>query len=560
MKRSIFRRWKRALGGMLLAVFMLAAAMAAAVFWRPGKILVFAVNRLLPGARFEVAEARWLASGALQLEHVRFADILKAPRVTLSWNWRDLPKHRLRELFVEYPEITVDLKDKLLFGGDEGGRDKGKGKVSRTWRLFETWYLDKLRVERGRLRLLGMGRRLPPIEMEVEGRFFDLPLTDELTEDDWSKKHCLELENLRFFSPLRPVRPVVRVERVAFEFRFAGLRDHQLDAMEFFRPTLVINEALFWLVRELRDAEGIANGGVSNDRAWRVRTLSIREGKLDIARLKGLASQYPLEFELRRQNLLLRDLSLADFPLELTIPAQDVMLNDWELELINLRGKVAFHMGETKKIQREGRIQLERPNDLVNTIYVDVIRWRKMEMNAGWLSLVFGDKGITGSFGAAFAGDYVAGGLEFGWDPSDPWGMWGGFAKVNARQVTETLVKDYFIMDGRAKLEFEARGRQQEFHGKLRLSSATSGMINIPSLDAMIEKFRNAATIEDEAKGLLCETLRNYPYRKYTLNVSYDKPDGTMLLDAEGPAGIRRMNLRWHGLRKESAGPVAGKS
>lgn len=528
-----------------MMLVLLLAAGAALTAWHPRPALVFLVNWLAPELQFRVDAVEWTSGHSLQLENVRLRDIIKIPRTTLRWEWRNLWHRRLDELRLEYPEVTLDLKDPFF---TEFANEYFTGSDSFSW-LGAFWHLDVLRVERGHLTFLNLGPRIPPVEVEWEGTFDDLPLSSDLSMEDLEKVHRLELRDFRFRSPLDPVQVLVGIRNVRLEFRFAGLFEGELNALTLEQPVLTLGPGLFWFIDQLRHAEAVSSPPPKGSREpnWRVKKLMIREGRLDIARLRGVTSQYPLEFEATRKNLKLNALSLADFKIELLIPKQDILLPALSLTFSKLHGKIAFNLGQPSPAAGAPGT-LRRPNDIVNTLYVDFVQWKGLQINAAWLALVFDADLISGSFGGDFAKDYIAGGVTFGWFGNDPWRIWGGFANVDSAEVAKALAPAYVTMTGRSRMSFDVQGFGDQLKGRLQLGSVSPGTIQVHSLDALIAEVQKHSTgIKDDFKKILMQCLKDYPYQNYSLDLAYTKPEGALNFAAHGPTGARKLDLHWHG-------------
>jgi hypothetical protein len=538
------RRWLRWIGGFFFLLILLAGVLAATIIWRPKTALLLTINRLAPGIRFKVDSVRWTSRHSIQLENVRMRHI-KIQRVILDWSWRGLWHRRIGELRLEYPEVTYNLKGS--FFGDQPAKKSGRPGFFSGLAAF--WHLDVLRIERGTLSLLGLGPRIPPVDLPFEGTFDNIPLGTRLSQQDLDEEHHLTLNGVQFRSPLDPVRVLLNIQQIRLEFCFGRLATGEFDALTLEQPVLSLDPGLFWFIEELRRSEVTAKpASPESGLNWRVRRFAIQDGRLDIARLRGVTSQYPIEFELHRENLKLSALSLADFRVELSIPNQDISIPALNLTFENLHGKIAFHLGEPQPAAANVPSILQRPNDIVNTIYVDTIRWKNAEITAAWLAMVFDEKNISGSFGGNFAKDYLTGGITFGWFGNEPWRVWGGLANVDAAEVVHSLAQEYVTMNGRARLGFDVQGQDQDLKGRLQLQSLSPGVINIQSLTPWIEKIQTEAVgIKDDTKRIILSCLRDYPYENYQLDAEYTKPNGRLLFEAHSPVGVRKLDLNWHG-------------
>jgi hypothetical protein len=123
---------------------------------------------------------------------------------------------------------------------------------------------------------------------------------------------------------------------------------------------------------------------------------------------------------------------------------------------------------------------------------------------------------------------------------------------VDVEVITKGVGSESFNMDGRAALTFDLGGKESQLDGGLRLKSLTSGTLQIQSLEKVIEKVRQ--NLIGPKKVLIewfLESLRDYDYQDYQLDVQYHRPEGDLNFMAKGDLGSRKIDIRWHG-EKES--------
>lgn len=541
-KPTLAKRILRAgilLFGLLLVLLLLAAALA---IWRPTDVGIYLVNHLEPRSRFTADSIRWTSSHSLQIENARFGHVLKAPRIRLQWEWKKLRSRRLKELKLERAEIFLDLKQ--LPGSGKGPDSPVKTAATGG----RPWYLDRLLVERGGLMMVGLGESVPPLALEIEGSFEDVPFGGELAETDLQKKRAIELRNIHIHSPLDLAVTVLKMEKAVLEFRYGGLRSRELDSLVFRRPILEVDRGFFWFVEELRKAHASRPAPQpSTGPEWKVRSFRIEEGRLDITRLREISVQYPFEFEVHRENMNLRDLSLANFQIDLNIPNQNMTWEAMGMPFENLRGKISFNLSESRDRADTGP-DPKGANNVVNTLYVDRVRWNRMELADAWLSMTFTPHGIDSAFGGAFASGYINGGVSCGWSGQDPWRVWGSAAEVDAGRISTALGYEVFTMNGHAEMNFDVEGKGADLRGALKAKSLSHGTIQIRSLDHVLDRIRrNTRGVKREMMHAFVESLRDYPYQNYAMEIHYTKPDAVLNFRSEGEPGSRRLDLKWHG-------------
>ncbi len=523
-----------------VGVFLLLGVCAVILlFWKPREVLLGGLKRVHPEMPFQLEKVDWKSADKVVLHDVQFGDFFKARTATLRWKYRQFLQGHISELKVESPEIMLDLSKLNALG---------KGAMGRL-----PLHLDRLIVERGRLTVLGLGKNIPPITLDIEGDFPDVPLGAESTREYLDKARQVTLRNLVLYSPLDLAVPLVSIPQLDLNFTMAGIQIHRLDQLAFRGPTLGVDRGLFWFVDALRKNSSSRQANAASGPDWTVGVFEIFDGKLDITRLREMDLRFPFPFEFRQENMNLNQLNLAQAQFQLTIPNQDVPWETQEVFFRNLHGKIAFHMSSSTTNGGDSAGMTEPlANDLVNTIYVDAIRWKEMEVKSCWLALTFDTKSITGSYGGAFADGYVNGGTTCGWSGKDAWRVWGAAANIDTGRISSTFHNESYAMDGRAAMAFDSGGRGQDLQGTLTLDSKSSGSIRIDAIDRILERIeRNTVGLKRESLRVLVENLRNYPYDAYSMRVDYQRPEATLKFRANGRLGKREIDVRWHGLNPD---------
>jgi len=507
-------------------------------------VLMSELRRLDPNIPFQVQNVDWKSSQSLVLRNVQLGDSMKAEKVTLHWKYEDLVRGHMKELKIEAPQILLDLSnaDQMTFTSK---KSNGSFPI----------HLDRLIVERGKLTIIGLGRSIPPVEIDIEGEFPDVPMGSELSRANLDKIRDLTLRNLVFYSPLDLAVPLVRIPQLDIRFTMGGVQQHHLESLAFRSPTLAVDRGLFWFVDQMRATSAHRKkkeGGAD----WMVSSFEITEGTLDISRLKELNLHFPFPFEYHQLNMNLNQLNLADAQFQLDIPTQDVAWEKEDIFFKSLHGKIAFHMSGSAPGTASTSAQPHPApvaNDLVNTLYVDAIRWKEAEMKTCWLSLTFDTKAITGMYGGNFADGYINGGTTCGWSPKDPWRVWGAAANIDTGKISQDFKNESYAMNGRAALQFDATGKGEEMQGAGKLDSKSPGEIQISALDRVLERIeKNTVGMKRELLRVFVQSLKNYPYDSYAMRVNYQRPEAVITFRAKGPAGARDLDVNWHGLSIES--------
>jgi len=545
MNKISIRKTLRVILICALCLFLSVNALALFVIWKPRQVITRIINHLSPNARFSADAIFWKDARTLVVKNAQVGNILKIPKVTLTWEWKRLWYRHFKELRISTPQIFVDIRSLSQLGGDEKSSSTPGASSSKPW------FLDRLVLERGGLIVIGLGSAVPSLQMEIDGEFDHVPLGENLSKEDRERLRFIKLNNIHIHSPADLAVTLLKIESVILKFNMEGLHNHELDSLIFNEPTLDIDRGFFWFVEDLRRAkEARPAAPPPTGPEWKVKLFQIVKGKLDINRLREISIQYPFNFEKTQKNMPLSNLSLADFRLDLDIPQQDL---DWpakKIYLQNIRGKIDFNLGEPQKKTVAVKPGWKPSNDVVNTLYVDAIRWEKLIIDSGWVSLTFEPNGITGMYGGSFANGYINGGLNAGWSGNEAWRAWGSADDINAKVISDAFSNESFGMNGNARFAFDVQGHKEKLTGDLKLTSLSEGVMEIKALDNLMNKIeKNTIGFKKEILQAFVSSLRDYPYLHYQMDAHYDKPNATLTLRSDGERGSRQLDVYWHGLK-----------
>lgn len=541
------RRMIRTLILTLVVVLILVATLIVLIVFRhPTEAVVYSVNHFAPEVEFSAESVAWISSDSIEVRDAQFGNVLKVPEIKLSWHWDRLLDRRLDELKLRGAKLTLDF---AKIGVDAAFSARASSPA--TW--IGTWYLDRLSMEQGGLVILGLGNGVPPLSVELEGEYENIPLGGDLSESDLTRLHPFRLRDLTIYSPLDPAVTLLKIDEILVQFRYGSLKEKLLHSITFYHPTLNVDRGFFWFVEELRKLQkNHPSPTVAQGAPWRVRYFEVQKGRLDISRLHEVSLEYPFDFEVKRENLNLSDLSLAQFNVQLNIPNQNLYISALQISLKNLHGKISFNMSQEGTIPETPLGQAPKANDLVNTLYAEKIEWNDLEVTAPWLSMTFDPNGITTAYGGEFATGYINGGATCGWSNHEAWRTWGAAADIDAETITHALGKQNFIMDGRAALSFDLLGKEAGLYGNLKLRSLTTGTMRFLSMGELQEKIAKTTTgVRKELLEWFVKSLKEYPFKQYALNVEYQKPHARLDFRSESPLGARRIELNWNELSPE---------
>lgn len=356
-----------------------------------------------------------------------------------------------------------------------------------------------------------------------------------LAEDVGRERQFVEVADARILSPYDPFRPVVEIRALGCEFTLAGLAARELEALTVTSPVLHVSEDLFWLMEA---GAGGGSGGATPAGAWKVRRLTVVDGRLVVGSGGRPVAGLPLRFRTTAQDISLSELASLRAELTLEIPARDYGFPAYQLEFATRAGELRFsYPPETGA------------KNLVGTVFLPSVRWRQLQAREGWLSVTFDRTGINGSFGAETYGGYTNGGFSFLFHPEAPWVGWVAGSRVNLGTLSQAATPGAVRMAGKAnfRVEVDAFGpRMERVRGTMALVGA--GRLEFPKLDELAAAIpKDWAPIRQSATRAALEALRDYDYEDGGGQFWFAGGRGRLDLALRGPRGSRKVAIVLHG-------------
>jgi hypothetical protein len=368
----------------------------------------------------------------------------------------------------------------------------------------------------------------------------------------------VELHNLKIPSPNGTARYVAELDSIFVTFSLAGLMRKEIERIEIVSPTLFVGEDLFWYVDFYRKyAESGADPAAPGPKiaavdkelefelgkvvaeaeppmsqaAWSVKRLQVHSGKLLLAPKGvplrgGFYTPFPfhIDTEVKRGTL----------NAEMEIPHDTYELPNLDLQFVGMRGHVQFNLPIR-----------QRDNNLVETFYVDSIRYKEMKTGKGTLSVTYDSAGIYAQFWVeAYEGD-LNGQVNVYTDDSFHWDGWIGGKNVQTEQLTRILSPTYFLMKGKVEATLVAQGSKDElYQADATFKNLTPGKFNVTAVNDIIEDLpKDWEPLKAQVTKILLETLRDFAYDRAEMKARFYGREGNGRLSFIGPTGSRNFDI-----------------
>ncbi len=400
------------------------------------------------------------------------------------------------------------------------------------------WQIDDLMFADAAISLQDLGLGIPDIN-------FTLPTASlqqvSLSGDARSASQTtenIEISDLVIYSPLDPFTPVISMPSIFIEFSLAGLMRKELMAMRILQPTIFVGPDLFWYMEELgkRPANSQPAAG-GNQMDWRMQEFVISSGQLAIAFDGVNRLNLPIPFHSRASNINFSNLEELSLNIDVEVPAQDFTFPSYQLELLGSKGNIEYGLPVDSNA-----------NNVVNTFFVDQLKWRQFDATEGWLSVTYDQQGIYGNCGCQLYGGYLEGGFSFLIEKDNPWTGWAAATDVDLASITSILSPESLSIDATAALALEVNAwgpRIERVRGNMTTSSP--GTLNIPKLDTLLENLPpDWTSLKRDLTRIGIDTLRNFQFDQGSSQFWFIDDHGRLKLELTGTQGSRNFDIVLH--------------
>jgi hypothetical protein len=378
----------------------------------------------------------------------------------------------------------------------------------------------------------------PGFEFTLNTALRDLPL-GRLPDTLSRETQRIELAHIEVLSPIDPLVRVVSLHSVFVYFTLQGLLESSIQRVILLSPTLYVSRDLFLYMESMRGSNP-ENGDSAEEAVaspWIIEQLRIEFGRLVLGGERIGQVGLPFSFQADASDIRFADLAALRLTTTLNVRPQSFEFPTLRLELERLRGDLRFSYPPQ-----------DSPDNLVNELYLDGVRWRQFTASNLWLSATFDQTGVFASLGGEAYGGYLNAGLSFFFGDHSRWIGWTTITDLDLQQLTDVLAPESFRLTGRASLQVEvdaAGSKIERVRGSL--DAPEGGQMKVAHLDRFLEELpptwgllrRSATTI-----GL--ETLRDFSFEKAEGRFWFVEEQGRLTLRLPGQNGSRNFELFVH--------------
>jgi hypothetical protein len=547
-RRLFFQRflWLALLGAGLLNLFILA------VYWRPGVFVQGALD--VSGQKGQIETTRWLGPSDIELRNVAIADFARAERLRLKWNWAVLVTQQRFELIeVERPQIWTQAminafspeKDKPATSPESpaGGAPSPAAETAAQVELpsGSTWSFDLIRIKRGTLILDNLGEGLPAIPISL-GRVAPLEIKNlrlgpsGLESDELQ---TAQTNQIMISAPIDALSPVLSIDSLSVQFRWSDIAKYVLEEVRITGPTIFLGPELFWFADQFSASGKKKTQNTGAKSPWKIRNFVVDEGKLNITAFGQPGLEMPFTFEAQAKDISLGNLSELNIQNAVIIKEQDLdYRDDYGILVKRMRGDLKFSLP----------LESVDAKNVVPTLFADSLSWKEIEATDVDAALTFDRNGIYGKFGGKSYSGYVNGGFTVSFGSGFPWKGWINATDVDTQPVAGKLVPEDFSITGKARGEVFVNGRSREIgKSSAHLKMNHPGRFEIKSIDGFLKKIPPEwNSIKKAGTEAVLKAFRTYDYTHAALDLDYEAPTATGVLDLRSDQGNRKFTVNFH--------------
>jgi hypothetical protein len=405
------------------------------------------------------------------------------------------------------------------------------------------WMLEELTVENVRVELTGDFPGIGPGFSFVLSTSLNRVPLGALPAELGAEVQQIELAQIEILSPVDPLVRVLTIHSVFVYFTLEGLFSSKLQRVVLLNPTVYLSQDLFLYMQEMRGGrgqEGVVPGeetGGEEDPGWIIEQLRIDFGRLVLGGERVGEVGLPMAFQTTASDVRFDDLASLHLETILQVEPQSFAFPGLQLDLERLRGELRFAYPPDRS-----------PDNLVNELYLDGLRWRQFEGREMWLAATFDASGVYASFGGEAYGGYVNAGLSFFFGPDSRWVGWVTGTGVDLARLTAVLAPKNVTMTGVADVQVEvdaAGSRIDRVRGGM--VAAAPGDLTIRKLDELLQELpREWSEFKRSGAIIALETLRDFQFDRAEAGFWFVENQGRFDLQLPGPRGSRKFSLFLH--------------
>jgi hypothetical protein len=379
----------------------------------------------------------------------------------------------------------------------------------------------------------------PGFEFTLSTTLRDLPL-GRLSDTLSQETQLIELAHIEILSPIDPLVRVVSLHSVFVYFTLQGLLDSRLQRVILLSPTLYLSRDLFLYMEAMRGGAAGGNTFPAADAAqspWIIEQLRIEFGRLVLGGERIGQVGLPLSFQADASDIRFADLAALRLTTTLNVRPQSFEFPTLRLELERLRGDLRFSYPPQ-----------ESPDNLVNELYLDGVRWRQFTAANLWLSATFDQTGVFASLGGEAYGGYLNAGLSFFFGDNSRWIGWTTITDLNLQELTDVVAPESFRLTGRASLQVEVDAAGSKIERVVgAIDAPKGGEMKVAHLDKFLEELPPAwGVLRRSVTTIGLETLRDFAFEKAVGRFWFVEEQGRLTLELPGEKGSRNFELFVH--------------
>ncbi len=400
------------------------------------------------------------------------------------------------------------------------------------------WVISELDFSDAAISLQDLGLGIPDIGFALPAVSLQQVALSGEAQSASDTVEKIEISDFVIYSPLDPFTPVISMPTIFVEFSLAGLIRKEVNSIHIIYPTVYIGPDLFWYMEELGNQSPAAEPTNDEDlMAWKMKDFQISYGQLSIAFDRVNKISLPIPFNSRASNVNFANLEELSVNIDVEVPRQNFTFPSYQLSLNGTTGEIAY-----------GLPLESNANNVVNTLFVENIRWRQFDAAEGWLSVTYDQQGIYGKCGCIAYDGYLEGGFSFLIREDNPWTGWLAVTDIDLESLTAILSPESVTIDSSAELAVEVSAfgpRIERVVGSMAVTSP--GTLSIPKLDMMLENLpEDWDDLRRDLSKIGIQTLRDFPFESGQSNFWFIDDHGRLKLELTGTQGSRTFDIVLH--------------
>lgn len=451
---------------------------------------------------------------------------LRLNLVNLDFSLKGLMERRLALLDLRGGFVRIGEEFQALMKTDSGQKT-----------VAAPWLVALLNIEDVEFRVDDPRPEVADIRFRLNTQLHEFPLNDVAGEIA-QRQQQIELSSVEIVSPVDPEKRIITLRSMFLTFSLAGLLERRIDQLKLLQPSIFISQDLFIYMEQMKggDSEPVDPNAPPKP-SWSIKELEITNGRLLLGGEKIGQVGLPLEFGATAKDILLDNLASLKLQTTLTIKERDFEFSALQVRLKGLKGDLRFSYPPEKK-----------ESNIVNTLFLDGIRWRSYRGEKLWMAVTFDKKAVTALFGGrAYGGDFK-GGVAYFFSPNNRWVGWLAGNNINLKSLTDVIAPQNFQMTGPATFQIQVDASGQKIDRlKGKFEGTKSGIVKIVKMDDFLANIPEAWTaIKQSSTRIALEALRDYRYEKARGDFWFVNRQGVLKLQMDGPTGKRNYEIFLH--------------